>query len=77
VSRAIGGLDGVAAVHDLHIWTITSGLYALSAHIVIGAPQQPDEMIRRVNELLRRDFSIAHTTLQLESQDEDHTCHVC
>jgi cobalt-zinc-cadmium efflux system protein len=77
VSRAIGDLDGVSAVHDLHIWTITSGLYALSAHIVVAAPQQPDEMIRRVNELLRSQFSIAHTTLQVESQDEDHTCHVC
>jgi cobalt-zinc-cadmium efflux system protein len=77
VSRAVGGLDGVVAVHDLHIWTITSGLYALSAHIVVAEKQAPDELLRRVNELLRRDFSIGHTTLQLESSEYDHSCHVC
>jgi cobalt-zinc-cadmium efflux system protein len=77
VSRAIVGCGGITAVHDLHIWTITSGLYALSAHIVVGPPGQPDELLRRVNEMLRRDFAIAHTTLQLESKDADHTCHVC
>ena len=76
VSRAIGGVNGVVAVHDLHIWTITSGLYALSAHLVV-ANKDRDELIRRVNEMLRRDFSIAHTTLQPESADVDHTCHVC
>jgi cobalt-zinc-cadmium efflux system protein len=77
VSRAIVDLGGVAAVHDLHIWTITSGLYALSAHLVIGPPNQPDELIRKVNVMLRRDYSIAHTTLQIESEDADHSCHVC
>jgi cobalt-zinc-cadmium efflux system protein len=77
VSRAIVDVGGITAVHDLHIWTITSGLYALSAHIVFGPANQPDELLRRVNEMLRRDFSIAHTTLQLESQNEDHSCHVC
>jgi cobalt-zinc-cadmium efflux system protein len=77
VSRSIVDLGGITAVHDLHIWTITSGLYALSAHIVAGPPAHPDELIRRVNEMLRRDYAIAHTTLQIESQDEDHTCHVC
>jgi cobalt-zinc-cadmium efflux system protein len=77
VCNAVGGLDGVLAVHDLHIWTITSGLYALSAHIVVAEKQPPDDLIRRVNELLRRDFAIGHTTLQLESSEYDHSCHVC
>ena len=39
--------------------------------------QKTDDLLRRVNELLRREFSIEHTTLQLESAAFDHTCHVC
>jgi cobalt-zinc-cadmium efflux system protein len=75
VSKAIDAVSGVVAVHDLHIWTITSGLYALSAHVVASGPA--DAVIRNINEVLRREFSIAHTTLQVESEDADHTCHVC
>jgi cobalt-zinc-cadmium efflux system protein len=75
VSKAIDAVGGVVAVHDLHIWTITSGLYALSAHVV--ANEAADEVIRNINEVLRKEFSIAHTTLQVESQDADHSCHVC
>jgi cobalt-zinc-cadmium efflux system protein len=78
VSQAIDGLDGVRAVHDLHIWTISSGLYALSAHVVVGALSDGnDGLIRRINDVLVQRFSIAHTTLQIESEDYDHTCHVC
>jgi cobalt-zinc-cadmium efflux system protein len=77
VSSAIDHVSGVIAVHDLHIWTITSGLYALSAHIVVAVAAERDQLIQRVNDVLRREFAIEHTTLQLESQDADHTCHVC
>jgi cobalt-zinc-cadmium efflux system protein len=79
VTHAIDRVEGVAKVHDLHIWTITSGLYALSAHIVV-APDHAgdgDRLIGRVKEMLLREFAIAHTTLQIESGDYDHACHVC
>ncbi len=77
LSRAVAAVETVVAVHDLHVWTITSGLHALSAHLTVAAGAKQDEVISRVNELLRRDFAIAHTTLQLESQEFDHSCHVC
>jgi cobalt-zinc-cadmium efflux system protein len=79
VTHAIDHVDGVAGVHDLHIWTITSGLHALSAHIVVHADERSaqDQLLNRVKEMLLREFSIAHTTLQLESEDYEHVGHVC
>jgi cobalt-zinc-cadmium efflux system protein len=79
VTHAIDRVPGVSQVHDLHIWTITSGLYALSAHIVVAAGhgKDNDELLNRVKEMLMRDFEIAHTTLQLESSAYEHVGHVC
>jgi cobalt-zinc-cadmium efflux system protein len=79
VTHAIDGVDGVSEVHDLHIWTITSGLYALSAHIVVLPAHEAgrDILLNRVKEMLLRDFSIAHTTLQIESEGHKHVGHVC
>jgi cobalt-zinc-cadmium efflux system protein len=79
VSHAMLGVDGVSGVHDLHIWTITSGLYALSAHVVVrdGHSHENDVLLNRVKEVLMRDFRIAHTTLQFESADYEHVGHVC
>ncbi|MDA8204401.1 MAG: cation diffusion facilitator family transporter [Chloroflexi bacterium] len=60
---------GVRDVHDLHAWTITSGLNVLSAHVVIGpevaTPQVLDELCR----CLSGDFDIEHSTFQLERED--------
>lgn len=66
--------DGVRAVHDLHIWTISSGLYALSAHLVVHAEAmgRNDEILTAVKAALRRTCGIDHTTLQIESADYVH-----
>lgn len=79
VEKAIHGVEGVGEVHDLHIWTITSGMYALSAHIVVapGHTEHNDVLLNRVKDVLMREFKIAHTTLQLESEDYEHVGHVC
>jgi cobalt-zinc-cadmium efflux system protein len=79
VERAMAGVDGVGNVHDLHIWTITSGMYALSAHLVLeaGHTADNDAILNRIKEVLLRDFKIGHTTLQLESEDYEHVGHVC
>jgi cobalt-zinc-cadmium efflux system protein len=77
VSRAIDRIEGVQAVHDLHIWTITSGLYALSAHIVVDSDGGHDTLLANVKRMLQHEFAIAHTTLQIESPAYDHPCHVC
>jgi cobalt-zinc-cadmium efflux system protein len=70
VVTAIKSVPGVQDVHDIHIWTITSGLNALSAHLRIEdqTVSRSAEIVEAVNEHLSRDFGIQHTTLQLECQ---------
>ncbi|MGC3998962.1 MAG: cation diffusion facilitator family transporter [Anaeromyxobacter sp.] len=65
---------GVRAVHDLHVWTISSGLYALSAHLVVDetAIGRNDQILEAVKRDLRRGFGIEHTTLQIETADYAH-----
>ena len=79
VTDAIGGMAAVVAVHDLHVWTITSGLLALSAHIVVRQTDhaERDELINEIKRVLAERFKISHTTLQIESESYDHACHVC
>jgi cobalt-zinc-cadmium efflux system protein len=74
VTRGMEAAKGVIAVHDLHIWTISSGLYALSAHLVVHADAmgRNDEILTVVKGTLRHKFGIDHTTLQIESADYAH-----
>ncbi|HUK66382.1 MAG TPA: cation diffusion facilitator family transporter [Anaeromyxobacteraceae bacterium] len=70
IARAMEEADGgVIAVHDLHVWTISSGLYALSAHLVIRAENmgRNDAILTGVKTCLRSRYGIDHTTLQIES----------
>jgi cobalt-zinc-cadmium efflux system protein len=78
VEEAILETDGVQAVHDLHVWTITSGREALSAHVihteVIAQPELLNELRRK---LLAR-FGVGHLTIQMETADfEDEAFHFC
>jgi cobalt-zinc-cadmium efflux system protein len=74
VNRQMEACDGVIAVHDLHIWTISSGMYALSAHLVVSPDGlgRNDEILTEVKAGLRRTFGIDHTTLQIESAAYAH-----
>jgi len=74
VARLMESAEGVVAVHDLHIWTISSGMCALSAHLVVHADAmgRNDEILTVVKSGLRRTFAIDHTTLQIESADYAH-----
>ncbi|HET9554777.1 MAG TPA: cation diffusion facilitator family transporter [Anaeromyxobacteraceae bacterium] len=75
-----GAVEGVVvAVHDLHIWTISSGLYALSAHVVVcdEAMGRNDEILTAVKTALRDRFQIDHATLQIESARYAHVTDVC
>jgi cobalt-zinc-cadmium efflux system protein len=58
--------DGVRSVHDLHVWTVTSGFGALAAHVVVSAECDRDLVRRRIELLLHQRFGIDHTTLQME-----------
>jgi cobalt-zinc-cadmium efflux system protein len=69
VERAIASAEGVASVHDLHVWTVGSGLEALTAHVVLAEDAAPDaarRLPRTLAETLRREFGIAHSTVQVE-----------
>ncbi len=70
VVQQIKTVAGVEDVHDIHIWTITSGIYALSAHLVTEDQMvsRSTEVVEAVNQELSRHFSITHTTLQLECE---------
>lgn len=71
VREAIVGVEGVGGVHDLHIWTITSGFVALSAHVVEAAGDGVDRnrLLGRVRRSLAEEFGIEHTTIQVEPPD--------
>ncbi|HUP19944.1 MAG TPA: cation diffusion facilitator family transporter [Gemmatimonadota bacterium] len=70
--EGIRTLPGVAGVHDLHVWTITSGYVALSAHVVCAHDAESDMVLARVNRLLRERFRITHTTIQVEPETPPH-----
>jgi cobalt-zinc-cadmium efflux system protein len=65
---AICGEEGVRSVHDLHIWTVTSGFGALAAHVVVSSECDRDLVRRRIELLLHERFGIDHTTLQMEEE---------
>lgn len=64
----IGSIDGVQGVHDLHVWTLTSGMNALSAHVVCADGRSRDDLLSRVHDRVRTGFPIGHLTVQLESE---------
>jgi len=67
VAAELGSLDGVTAVHDLHVWPLSTTENALTAHLV--APDaEPDALLAGARELLRSRFRIAHSTIQVERQ---------
>jgi cobalt-zinc-cadmium efflux system protein len=69
VRRHILETKGVSDVHDLHAWTITSGLNVVSAHVVTVENANPGEILDRLGTCLAGDFDIEHSTFQLEPSD--------
>jgi len=68
VEAAMRSVRGVRSVHDLHAWTVTSGLCALSAHVVVADIGRAEETLAALKELLLERFDLVHTTLQMESE---------
>jgi len=70
IAQAIRNVDGVKGVHDLHVWTITSGLYALSGHITVESITiaEGSGVVEKVSAKLREAFGIEHVTLQMEKE---------
>ena len=80
VTKTICSFDGVEDIHDLHVWSITSGINAISAHIVIedDAVEKTAEILRAIRDVLQSKFKIEHATFQTEcdSCSQDLFCHL-
>ena len=66
VGERLARAPGVVEVHDLHVWTITSGFPALSAHVLVGRDEDCHARRRELERLLLQEFAIEHTTLQVD-----------
>jgi cobalt-zinc-cadmium efflux system protein len=62
------GIENVREVHDLHLWTVTSGFETLAAHVVVARGADRDLVRRELEVLLREEFGVEHTTLQMEEE---------
>ena len=72
IKNSILKVKGVTGVFDLHIWTITSGIHALSAHVVIMDHSRSQQILQELNSILEKNFSINHATIQIESYHESN-----
>ena len=78
VEETILETGGVEDVHDLHVWTITSGREALSAHVVHGVSVSQPELLKSLRDKLHEQFGVDHLTIQMETPEfEDDTFHFC
>ena len=68
IGRTMAAEPGVVEIHDLHIWEVTSGFPALSAHVLVGAETDCHEARRRIEALLHDRFDLQHTTLQVDHE---------
>jgi cobalt-zinc-cadmium efflux system protein len=66
LGRRLAGAPGVVEVHDLHVWTITSGFTALSAHVLVRPGEDCHGRRRELERMLHDEFGIEHTTLQVD-----------
>lgn len=74
IDRALMSIAGVEGVHDLHVWTLTSGMDVATAHIVASHDADPTEVLVAARTLLRETYSLAHATVQVEYA-KDASCH--
>jgi cobalt-zinc-cadmium efflux system protein len=72
VGQKMASAEGVVEVHDLHIWTITSGFPALSAHVLVGSHEDCHARRRELEDLLAHEYGVSHTTLQVDHISDHH-----
>lgn len=65
----LGGIEGVIAVHDLHVWTITSGVDAMSCHLVVRDMAAAKATLLAAQTAMKDEFGLTHTTIQIEDAD--------
>jgi cation diffusion facilitator family transporter len=72
VKQVLLQIPGVKSIHDLHIWTVTSGIDSLTCHLVIDNDQDSQSILQQAIMRIEEQFSIQHTTLQIETKDFQH-----
>ncbi len=70
IEECLLSIEGVCEVHDLHVWTLTSGRYLLSVHLVVSASDATRPVIDAAQKRLRERFGIGHTTVQVDAGDD-------
>ena len=65
----LAAVPGVVDVHDLHVWTLTSDMDVASAHLMVGPGTDPHGVLDEARDVLRKEYDIAHATLQVEPDD--------
>jgi cobalt-zinc-cadmium efflux system protein len=77
--QQLATVPGVASIHDLHVWTLTSGVHMMSCHAVLAGPQDHGRVLADLSRITQDQFQIRHTTIQVEEQDgvrcETANCH--
>lgn len=66
IGRVLAAERGVVEVHDLHVWEVTSGFPALSAHVIVSPGEDCHQVRRHIQSVVERRFAIGHTTLQVD-----------
>ncbi|MCV5942664.1 hypothetical protein OFN64_38915, partial [Escherichia coli] len=61
-------IEGVAGIHDLHVWSLTSGVNAMSVHADLMSDDQHDAVMKRVHDFVTKNFKISHVTVQTECE---------
>lgn len=74
VENYLANLDGVTAVHDLHIWAMSTTEVALTVHLVMEEPPRDDSFLHEVSDTLRDRFGIGHATTQIECGHCERDC---
>lgn len=74
ISAELAALDGVRDVHDLHVWTLTSGMEVASAHLAVESHADQSRVLAEAQNLLARRHDISHATLQVESSESARRC---
>jgi cobalt-zinc-cadmium efflux system protein len=68
IRKEMEGIPGVELVHDLHVWTVTSGFFAMSGHAIVEDLERSQEILRRIHHLMHDRFGIRHVTVQIEER---------
>ncbi|MBK9248516.1 MAG: cation transporter [Ignavibacteria bacterium] len=79
IERELLVIEGVASVHDVHVWEISPGENTMSAHIVVPSEEHHDHILHLMKTMLAEKFSLHHSTLQIESQlySDEQGCDGC